>query len=369
MGSVTAIDEGKPLKKSDPGDHVLHVMKTLGVRRTPKNYEVFYTAIVDNNKAIADKLKQFGKDPKQADLDALYEEFLDKTAAAHEAAKVLNKTRKEIADIISILHNEQKEMSKYATVIGKAGGRLGDPSNGAEERLKKVIDEIQTATNEAIARTGQAKKSMSEKGEEIKTLRKKVDRYREMALSDQLTGLKNRRAFDETMETAFKQKYDRTKVGLIIADIDHFKNINDEYGHPVGDKVLKYVSGIFNAELKGKAGLVARTGGEEFSFIIPGKSQKEVEEIANSIRHKLSQQDVMESDTGVNLGRVTVSMGVSMMSDASNPIEFYKNTDEALYEAKRAGRDRVVSYKRVKEIPAAEQKKDTWCSANRRRRR
>lgn len=367
MANAVQIEYPKTGVKNDHGDHVLMVMKTLGVARTPRNYELFYTAVVDRHKEISDRLKELNANPRQSELDALYEEFLDKTLAAQEVAVVIDSVRRELGDIISTIHREQKAMTNYANVIGRAGGQIGQPSNEAERRLKKVLDTISIATTQEIQRTGEVKKAISEKGEEIKKLRESVEEYRAMAMTDGLTDLKNRRAFDETMERAYKQKYDRTKVGLVIADIDHFKRINDQYGHPVGDKVLKYVSKIFQEELKGKAALIARTGGEEFSFIIAGRSIEEIEVISNSVREKIAQNDIVESASGVNIGHITMSLGVSMMSDAANPVEFYKNSDEALYDAKKTGRNKVCRYKQIKEIPIAKKDEDTWCRSSRRR--
>jgi len=162
-----------------------------------------------------------------------------------------------------------------------------------------------------------------------------------LATRDALTGLLNRRAFDallaEEVERARRLEH---PLALVVLDLDYFKNINDLHGHPVGDAVLAAAARIFEAEVR-TIDRVARIGGEEFAVMLMETSAAEATIVAKRLVSAVRARPVVLAD-GTSLA-VTVSAGVAALppygeSDAS----FLKTADEALYEAKRKGRDRAV---------------------------
>jgi len=168
----------------------------------------------------------------------------------------------------------------------------------------------------------------------------------QMAITDSLTGLYNRRFFKERMEEMVSRsgRYQK-QLAVMMFDIDHFKNINDTYGHPVGDVVLKRVAQILQDSMR-KIDLVARYGGEEFVLILDSVDE------AASVRKA---EEVRELIAGVNMEstlgnfKITASVGISMYpSDASTDSELIEKADEALYASKRNGRDRVTVYREIK---------------------
>ena len=155
---------------------------------------------------------------------------------------------------------------------------------------------------------------------------------------DGLTGLANReffiREFDE------RRKISQKNV-LMIIDADHFKNINDGYGHPVGDKALILLSSVFKRMLR-KQDIVGRIGGEEFGILLPDTVEAEGEIIGEMIRHEI-ENTLFEPQQGVP-HRITVSIGLTGVSPREERAIPMRNADTALFEAKRRGRNQCVLY-------------------------
>ncbi len=159
------------------------------------------------------------------------------------------------------------------------------------------------------------------------------------ATTDGLTGLTNHRAFQERL-TQMHALAERTgqKFSVILTDIDHFKSINDTYGHPVGDQVLKRVAAIFSGRAR-KVDTVARYGGEEFVLVLPDTDGKGAEHFANKLREEIGDQ-VMTSEHGSF--KITISMGVAEFPlDGKDRLGLVEKADQALYYCKEHGRNRV----------------------------
>jgi two-component system, cell cycle response regulator len=159
------------------------------------------------------------------------------------------------------------------------------------------------------------------------------------ASTDGLTGLTNHRAFQERL-TQIHALAERTgqKYALILTDIDHFKSINDTYGHPVGDQVLKRVAALFSGRAR-KVDLVARYGGEEFVLVLPDTDGAGAEHFANEVREEMSSMP-MTSEHGTF--KITISMGISEFpADGSCRLGLIEKADQALYHCKEHGRNRV----------------------------
>ena len=170
------------------------------------------------------------------------------------------------------------------------------------------------------------------------------EQIRNMALEDALTGISNLRAFN----TAFNTMYERAqrnadKLSLVACDIDHFKKVNDNYGHPCGDQVLRRVASAIDGEVR-TIDLVARTGGEEFRILLEGADQQKAAEVAERIRSKIA--NLVISWQG-RIVKVSMSMGVATFTHPGQDKELLvAQADQALYAAKRGGRNRVCLWTR-----------------------
>ena len=166
-------------------------------------------------------------------------------------------------------------------------------------------------------------------------------RLEELSLTDALTSLRNRRAFDDRMADAFEhaRRYERP-LSLVLVDVDHFKPINDTYGHATGDAVLQRVAALIAASTR-QSDFVARIGGEEFAVLLPETPLFEAMQAAEKIRSRIAATPVADFD-------VTVSLGVAnaLHSRVTNTAELFQAADQALYRAKANGRNRTEMERR-----------------------
>ncbi len=165
--------------------------------------------------------------------------------------------------------------------------------------------------------------------------------YRDFSRKDPLTGLYNVRAFHHFYESFLANaKIKGTPFVLLLLDIDHFKQVNDQYGHIAGDEILKQLSSLIE-EIAGPEAVVARNGGEEFSVMYTGMEFSDVEMIAESIRLQVEQHEfTLPNETHLS---ITVSIGVAQyQSDFQEDFELYKYADHALYQAKETGRNQTI---------------------------
>ena len=156
-----------------------------------------------------------------------------------------------------------------------------------------------------------------------------------LADTDSLTGLLNRRAFLRRTREAVAGSGGLTMLAAILIDIDHFKCINDEHGHDVGDAAIKAVAAVI-----GEEDLAGRLGGEEFAVMLPGRSLTDAEAVAGQLRCRIGDLRIRSAQAPI---RLTCSFGVSAWCDGDTIEGLIKRADIALYEAKVQGRDRVVS--------------------------
>lgn len=171
-------------------------------------------------------------------------------------------------------------------------------------------------------------------------LRRRSKEMEQAALTDVLTGLTNRRYFDEALGQ-YLEGFDwiGRPLGLMILDLDHFKRINDDYGHDVGDEVLRAVSRCLMEQTR-YHDIVARLGGEEFAVVVPNMNGRELRDFADRLRLAVERLSV---DVGKVRLRITMSVGLAMAEPGENVAALYKRADTNLYNAKQGGRNRICA--------------------------
>jgi diguanylate cyclase (GGDEF)-like protein/PAS domain S-box-containing protein len=177
-----------------------------------------------------------------------------------------------------------------------------------------------------------------------------------LASQDGLTGVANRRSFDDTLETEWRRTMrDSQPLSLLMVDVDRFKNYNDAYGHQAGDECLKILAKTMYDQMQRASDMVARYGGEEFAVILPNIPYSELLAIAERLRAAVENLSLLFPESA--FGHVTVSIGGATVfpSSKGRPGELVAYADAALYQAKHAGRNRSV----VTELIALEKKSGT----------
>ena len=196
-------------------------------------------------------------------------------------------------------------------------------------RLKRAIDRRKALEQESF--------------EVTRLLDAAYQRLQYISFLDGLTAIANRRRFDEFIELEWRRALrSATPLSLVMIDIDFFKAYNDTYGHQSGDDCLKLVAGALNTALNRPGDLAARYGGEEFAVVLAGTHRAGASAVAEALRARVEGLDIPHAGSRVS-DRVTISLGVASMVPVreSSPSDLIAKADRALYEAKRAGRNRV----------------------------
>jgi diguanylate cyclase (GGDEF)-like protein len=170
-------------------------------------------------------------------------------------------------------------------------------------------------------------------------------RLTQLSATDGLTGIGNRRAFDQALEKEVgRAARDRQQVSLIMIDVDHFKLFNDHYGHPAGDDCLRQIATMLDQCLRRPPDIVARVGGEEFAALLPDTDPSGARDVAERIRRELRHADMPHAASPI--GRVTISIGIATLLPApgADGQILFAQADEALYRAKQSGRDTAHSF-------------------------
>jgi len=231
-------------------------------------------------------------------------------------------------------------LNKAAKELAK-GNRISIPDDGRKDEL----GELTRSFNEmGIKLTG----LLSHLEEEVKLrtqeLRERNEELQRLSFSDSLTGIANRRRFDATFNSVWNSalRYQRP-IALLMLDIDFFKNYNDTYGHQAGDDCLKSIGSLLKNKVRRSSDLAARYGGEEFAVLLQDMEKYKIAGLAEDIRKSVQELNI-EHETSP-FQKVTISIGCAYMipTPEKTPAELIEMADRALYQAKKTGRNRVVS--------------------------
>jgi diguanylate cyclase (GGDEF)-like protein len=242
------------------------------------------------------------------------------------------------------------------------GEQIGRPQQDGEKWIEEIVATLSVEGDEEVhlfdgrwleVRTRPTKdgSSMVVVSEVTRTkeaegaLRVMADQLQLLAATDSLTGLANRRTFDQTLDRELaRSQRTGTPLSVALIDIDHFKAFNDLYGHPAGDRCLKVVADCLRQTLKRPTDLAARYGGEEFVAILPDTTEDGAFAIGDDLRLTLKSRYLEHAASARGIVTASVGIAASMPGDAITPLELLSRADEALYAAKRAGRDRITGW-------------------------
>jgi len=320
---------------------VLKFLASYKIPASPINYQVSYDIVSERNiplkEAIDELLEKEDRQLSEQNLIELYKQFLSSDGEALE--KHRQQLQKLVESILSRYSNSKDEISDYSNSLNHFSEVLSGSYNPDElvAEVQKIIEDTQSVEQSQQQFDAQ----MSDLVGEIDSLRNELEQVREESLTDSLTGLANRKAFDQMLDQIINDKSSNNPIfSIVIADIDHFKKFNDTYGHLVGDKVLKYVSKIIKSCVKGKD-LAARFGGEEFTLLLPDTDISDAEIVSEQVRSAISKTNLIDKSVNEDYGQVTISLGVSQYKPNEQPQEILERADKALYQAKEKGRNRV----------------------------
>lgn len=210
------------------------------------------------------------------------------------------------------------------------------------DTVREIVRSVMCETQMAIERSNRLEVELSRSTAEIGALRKQVEDASREALTDALTGIGNRKQFDQRLKHEMQQSMEKgTELSLLLMDIDHFKKFNDTHGHQFGDLVLRLVARALLDGIKGRD-IAARYGGEEFVILLPDTSACAAMTVAEHLRESIARKTIQKRDTRETLGTVTISVGVAAYRLGEPSYVFIERADAALYQAKTKGRNCCV---------------------------
>ncbi|WP_226685150.1 MULTISPECIES: GGDEF domain-containing protein [Shewanella] len=296
----------------------------------------------------------------QTILSLLLDNIAREKTASQEFLFALNDALSAVREVVSDSYNQSQRSHQLKSQLNRelnaqvdnVGASLVDIDDITE--LKQQISEqlatirASLARKEALEQREQAllrksietmRKELNDLSSEATTYKERLFEQQKLNMLDTLTQLPNRAAMEERMEQEYRH-FQRNKqpLWLAVADIDHFKSINDSFGHTTGDKTLQVIAMALKNSLRDTE-FVARYGGEEFVLIIPDVSPKDIEQLLNRVREKIKNIPFKFKNQRIT---VTVSIGAAQILDGEHIQETFERADAALYKAKHESRDRVI---------------------------
>jgi diguanylate cyclase len=321
----------------------LSQIKSLRQSAVPRNYEIWYIYAAGYNTAlnavINETLSRNGK-LTEADLEQIYETYLSHIRSSDRIDQVGARVIKEVDDVMSLIKDALGMASNFGQNLDGAKHQLDNAKD--RDQIKLIVSSLLSSTHEMQESNLVLEERLAASKNEIRNLQESLEALRAESMTDPLTSLGNRKFFDRAYEQTFTHAVGNNEpLSLLMIDIDHFKSFNDNYGHLTGDQVLRLVCMTLKQTIKGQD-ISARYGGEEFVVLLPHTALRQALTVADNIRRGVMSRQLKKKSTGEILGRVTISIGVSMLQSGDSRDSLIDRADACLYAAKRNGRNRVI---------------------------
>ena len=318
----------------------LEKIKSLSLPADPSSYELWYNYAVgrnpDLNRRINRAVDENGGLP-MSEVDGIYNEFMGLSRTRTELKNLSENVSGEIDNVVGILGELILSASESRDNWAEASTRLVDPRD--QNTLRAIADALIKSLRAVELKCTALEQRLNASAQEVELLKQALSAVTVEASLDPVTGLPNRRRFDDALEQAIAgANGDGRPFCLLMIDIDHFKRFNDCFGHLMGDSVLSLIGAMLKQSIKVQD-TVARYGGEEFTVILPNASLSGATALAEQIRGKIMRRELKMRSSGEYLGTITVSIGVAEFRSGERAWHVVERADTCLYEAKRAGRN------------------------------
>jgi diguanylate cyclase len=316
----------------------------------PENYAVWYAYARDQASDLRAEVDQAldaqGRLPEEVSHE-LYRRYM---ATASERALLQTRARlsESLAEARHDMGSAVAEAQRFGSAVGDFERTLEQPVD--RQKLRDGVARIARATEALASSLSEMDQKLLRNRQAMERLNVELARAQQEALTDALSGLSNRRALEialqqwlgEPAAAAGEHRVTRQPLSMLMLDIDHFKGINDRYGHLFGDQVIQGIAQLILSQVKGKD-LAVRYGGEEFAIVLTDTPLESALIVAEHLRQAIESSRIRRHGQTGSVEHVTVSVGVATHQPGESGERLIARADSALYRAKRAGRNRVVA--------------------------
>jgi len=315
-------------------EHTHDFLSSHDIAPTPANYAVIYLYISNENELLTAALDKQIQSGDVINTDFLADLFSRYVSLSQQVEKtILAPFEETLTKTIDNIKKQVLNEDKAANSLNKLDKILTNSEH--HPSLENIVNYLLSIINSAKSNHQTLSEELTSTQQEINQLKEKLASSRKEASVDSLTGLLNRRGWDEKLQTL---SLNDTHSSFAI-DIDQFKTINDTFGHFIGDKVIQRIAKTITDHIDTQD-LAVRFGGDEFVVVMTNKTLIEAKEVAEAIREAISKMKLIQRETNTYLPPVSVSIGVAQKKKTQDWVGLFKQADEALYRAKNAGRNR-----------------------------
>ncbi len=324
----------------DLADTAMGLARHHGLPPVPKVFEVLFDVTQKSNASLLQEFEAVagsGEPVTESFVLRLYDEHCSAEAKQLNISNIEQTLSSEISNIFTSIASGMESGNVFS---GKLKESIRDLSTmRTKEELREAARSLFKSNQTALASATELNQKLENSKAQIEQMRSQLDKLKENALTDHLTGVLNRRAFDDAIKEE-TGKAGAKPLALVILDIDHFKSVNDTWGHATGDNVLRLLGQLLRKSIKGQD-KPARLGGEEFALILPNTDLNGAKAVTEHIRETFKNFDWIHQESGDSMGTITISAGAALFQPGESVESLYERADKQLYQAKETGRDKM----------------------------
>jgi diguanylate cyclase len=337
-------------RRADPSaslqtaEAALEEIAARGQAADPKSFALWFNFAAGDSglltAAMHKKLARNGGRLTPEEVDDLYATHVSPAGIPDRAEKLSAQVGEEIEQVMAMISAAAGSASAFAASLAQGARRLGAATD--EAGVRAIVEDVTLATTRMELANISVHDQLQAAIEEIGRRRREIGALRNKSLTDPLTSLGNRKFFDSAVEKAVAHCHaSGDALSLLLVDVDHFKKINDTYGHVVGDRVLRFVGATLKESLKGKD-ISARCGGDVFAVILPRTAMAASLAVAEQLRQAIMKGELVRRSTGEKHSTLTVSIGVASLAPGASAQSLVEAASVCLHAAKRSDHNCVV---------------------------